>query len=84
MEGKEEVWMSHGDHVATIPKDFEVYGVSENAPFAIIGNDKKHFYGVQFHPESVASTFGHELLLNFKGTTLEHMEKHNLWEVASN
>ena len=23
-EGKEEVWMSHGDHVSSIPKDFEV------------------------------------------------------------
>ena len=23
-EGKEEVWMSHGDHVASIPEDFEV------------------------------------------------------------
>ncbi len=64
-EGKEEVWMSHGDHVATIPKDFEVYGVSENAPFAIIGNEKKHFYGVQFHPEVIHTLNGKILIKNF-------------------
>ncbi len=64
-KGKEEVWMSHGDHVATIPKDFEVYGVSENAPFAIIGNEKKHFYGVQFHPEVFHTLNGKVLIKNF-------------------
>ena len=42
--------MSHGDHVSKIPINFEVYGESENAPFAIIGDIKKHFYAVQFHP----------------------------------
>ena len=57
--------MSHGDHVATIPKDFEVYGVSENAPFAIIGNEKKHFYGVQFHPEVIHTLNGKVLIKNF-------------------
>ena len=64
-EEKEEVWMSHGDHVASIPKDFEVYGVSENAPFAIIGNEKKHFYGVQFHPEVFHTLNGKVLIKNF-------------------
>jgi len=64
-DGKEKVWMSHGDHVATIPKDFKVYGVSENAPFAIIGNEKKHFYGVQFHPEVFHTLNGKILIKNF-------------------
>ena len=64
-EEKEEVWMSHGDHVSSIPRDFEVYGVSENAPFAIIGNEKKHFYGVQFHPEVFHTLNGKKLIKNF-------------------
>ena len=64
-QGKEEVWMSHGDHVATIPRDFEVYGISENAPFAIVGNEKKHFYGVQFHPEVFHTLNGKVLIKNF-------------------
>ncbi len=62
---KEEVWMSHGDHVASIPKDFKVYGISENAPFAIIGNAKKHIYGVQFHPEVFHTLNGKLLIKNF-------------------
>ena len=57
--------MSHGDHVATIPENFEVYGVSENAPFAIVGNEKKHFYGVQFHPEVIHTINGKVLIKNF-------------------
>ena len=64
-EGKEEVWMSHGDHVSSIPKDFEVFGTSENAPFAIIGNRKKHIYGVQFHPEVFHTLNGKVLIKNF-------------------
>ena len=64
-QGKEEVWMSHGDHVAKIPRDFKVYGISENAPFAIVGNEKKHFYGVQFHPEVIHTLNGKELIKNF-------------------
>ena len=64
-EGKEEVWMSHGDHVSSIPNDFKVYGISENAPFAIIGNVRKHFYGVQFHPEVFHTLNGKVLIKNF-------------------
>jgi GMP synthase (glutamine-hydrolyzing) (EC 6.3.5.2) len=33
--GKEQVWMSHGDHVSEIAPGFAVYGTSPNAPFAI-------------------------------------------------
>ena len=34
-EGREQVWMSHGDHVSRIAPGFKVYGTSPNAPFAI-------------------------------------------------
>ena len=61
----EQVWMSHGDHVSSIPNNFEVFGESENAPFAIIGDNKKHFYAVQFHPEVVHTLKGKRLIKNF-------------------
>ena len=61
----EQVWMSHGDHVSKVPDGFKVYGKSENAPFAIIGNISKHFYAVQFHPEVVHTPNGLILIKNF-------------------
>ena len=64
-EGPEQVWMSHGDHVSEIAPGFEVYGTSPNAPFAIIGDPKRHFYAVQFHPEVHHTPKGTRLLENF-------------------
>ena len=65
-EGKaEEVWMSHGDNVAKLAPGFEVFGQSPNAPFAIIGNLSKDFYGVQFHPEVHHTPSGRSLFENF-------------------
>lgn len=50
-QDREQVWMSHGDHVAKIAPGFEVYGTSPNAPFAITADVSRNFYAVQFHPE---------------------------------
>ena len=41
---REQVWMSHGDHVSQIAPGFEVYGTSPNAPFAIIADTDRRFY----------------------------------------
>src|SRR3990167_10618828 len=46
-----EVWMSHGDHVVTPPKDFEILASTKDIPIAIMANLKKNWYGLQFHPE---------------------------------
>ncbi len=61
----EQVWMSHGDRVTALPKGFEVVGTSEGAPFAIIADESRKFYGVQFHPEVVHTPHGAELYKNF-------------------
>ena len=57
--------MSHGDHVSLLPKNFRVYASSSNAPFAIIGDEKRKFYGVQFHPEVSHTLNGKILIKNF-------------------
>ena len=62
---REQVWMSHGDRVESLPEGFRVVARSEGAPFAAIANDDKHFYGVQFHPEVVHTPHGAALLKNF-------------------
>ncbi|MFA4994622.1 MAG: glutamine-hydrolyzing GMP synthase [Bdellovibrionales bacterium] len=60
-----QVWMSHGDRVTKIPSGFDVVAVSQNAPFAFIADEKRKFYGVQFHPEVVHTPDGAKLLKNF-------------------
>ncbi|WP_223425764.1 glutamine-hydrolyzing GMP synthase [Tateyamaria pelophila] len=62
---REQVWMSHGDHVSAIAPGFEVYGTSPNAPFAITGDVKRNFYAVQFHPEVHHTPNGAKLYENF-------------------
>ena len=57
--------MSHGDSVIQLPDGFRAVGVSANAPFAVIADDYRRFYGVQFHPEVVHTPEGAELLRCF-------------------
>ncbi|HBZ44145.1 MAG TPA: GMP synthase (glutamine-hydrolyzing) [Maritimibacter sp.] len=63
--GREQVWMSHGDHVSEIAPGFEVYGTSPNAPFAITADLDRRFYAVQFHPEVHHTPNGKTFYENF-------------------
>ena len=63
--GREQVWMSHGDRVVRLPDGFRPVATSEGAPFAIVADDVRRFYGVQFHPEVVHTPHGHDLIRNF-------------------
>ncbi|MDG1286250.1 MAG: glutamine-hydrolyzing GMP synthase [Rickettsiales bacterium] len=60
-----QVWMSHGDRITQLPKGFEVIATTEGAPFAAIADEKRHYYGVQFHPEVMHTPDGAKLLHNF-------------------
>ena len=62
---REPVWMSHGDRVTELPPGFTPVAVSEGAPFAVIADDERRFYGVMFHPEVVHTPHGAALLRNF-------------------
>ncbi len=62
---REQVWMSHGDRVIRLPPGFRVVGTSEGAPFAIIADDNRRYYGVMFHPEVVHTPAGGRLLASF-------------------
>ncbi len=62
---RRQVWMSHGDRVTRLPPGFEVIATSENAPFAAIADERRHYYGVQFHPEVMHTPDGAKLLRNF-------------------
>jgi GMP synthase (glutamine-hydrolysing) len=62
---RHQVWMSHGDRVTALPPGFEVVGVSENAPFAMIANERRRIYATQFHMEVAHTPDGAKLLSNF-------------------
>jgi len=62
---REQVWMSHGDRVTALPQGFRTVAVSSGAPFAAIADDRRRFYGLQFHPEVVHTPHGAALLANF-------------------
>ena len=62
---REQVWMSHGDHVAAIAPGFEVFATSPGAPFAITADTTRDFFAVQFHPEVHHTPNGRLIYENF-------------------
>ena len=62
---KNSVWMSHQDIVTKIPRGFRKIASTSNSKFAIISNEKKKLYGVQFHPEVTHTKNGTVILKNF-------------------
>lgn len=62
---RHQVWMSHGDRVTALPEGFKIIATSPNAPYAAISDEKRKYFGVQFHPEVVHTPDGAKLLQNF-------------------
>ncbi|NVK24068.1 MAG: glutamine-hydrolyzing GMP synthase [Gammaproteobacteria bacterium] len=60
-----DVWMSHGDKVKAIPTDFTTVAKTDSCPYAVMSNEEKRFYGVQFHPEVTHTKQGLRILENF-------------------
>ncbi len=59
------MWMSHADSVKVLPQDFVRLAHTDNTSEAAIASHSRSFYGVQFHPEVVHSTFGMVMIRNF-------------------
>ncbi|HEX9960034.1 MAG TPA: glutamine-hydrolyzing GMP synthase [Pyrinomonadaceae bacterium] len=64
IHGEIDVWMSHGDHVVTVPAGFETVARSDGAITAIENTERKIF-GLQFHPEVAHTPQGKEILRRF-------------------
>src|SRR5882757_2651232 len=62
---REPVWMNHGDKITAIPPGFEVVATSDHSPYAVIADEKRKLYGIQFHPEVVHTPRGAEIYKNF-------------------
>jgi GMP synthase (glutamine-hydrolysing) len=60
-----DVWMSHGIEVTKLPSEFELIASTDNCPIAGFVNQKKHYYGLQFHPEVTHTKQGSKILERF-------------------
>jgi GMP synthase (glutamine-hydrolysing) len=74
-----DVWMSHGIEVSKLPKDFELIASTNNCPIAGFANNKKNYFGLQFHPEVTHTKQGIHILERFV-TTICQCEKNWITE----
>ncbi len=63
--GSFPAWMSHGDRIEAMPPGFLRLAETDNAPFAAIGDLRRGYFGVQFHPEVHHTPGGGEMLRRF-------------------
>jgi GMP synthase (glutamine-hydrolysing) len=60
-----KVWMSHGDRITRMPEGFVALAKSGNSPIAAMGDFKRKYFAVQFHPEVHHTPNGTQLLKHF-------------------
>ena len=61
----EQVWMSHGDTVVKMPREFESLAHTDNCPVAAFRHKTKPIYGLQWHPEVIHTEHGMRMLQNY-------------------
>ena len=59
------VWMSHGDQVHELPREFVALATTPTCPYAAARHRTAPFYGVQFHPEVTHTPRGEQVFQNF-------------------
>lgn len=72
------VWNSHGDKLLRLPMGYHAVAATENAPYAVIADEDRRFYGIQFHPEVAHSEEGMTMIKNF---LFEICECHADWQM---
>ncbi|MBT6763638.1 MAG: glutamine-hydrolyzing GMP synthase, partial [Prolixibacteraceae bacterium] len=60
-----QVWMSHGDTIVRLPKNYKVIASTEDVNYAAYKIDDEISYAIQFHPEVYHTSEGKQLLENF-------------------
>jgi len=59
------VWMSHGDQVQVVDKNFIALASTETCPVAAVRHATRPVFGLQFHPEVSHTPQGSQILRNF-------------------
>ncbi|MEA4821851.1 MAG: glutamine-hydrolyzing GMP synthase, partial [Erysipelotrichales bacterium] len=65
LDENQQVWMSHGDEVIELGKDFTNIAKNESCKNSACENIEHKFYGVQFHPEVTNTINGLAIISNF-------------------
>jgi GMP synthase (glutamine-hydrolysing) len=65
LSSKEVVWFSHGDQATKLPTGFVKTASSKSCELSGFADEKRGFYGIQFHPEVTHTVHGIDILKNF-------------------
>ncbi len=60
-----QVWMSHGDTIASLPDKYRITGSTANVKAGAYRIEGEETWGIQFHPEVYHTTEGKQMLENF-------------------
>lgn len=60
-----QVWMSHGDSINKLPKNYSIIGQTKDVAVGAFKVDDEPTFGLQFHPEVYHTTEGSKILKNF-------------------
>lgn len=64
-QGAQQVWMSHGDQVHTLPPGFVCSASGEGCTFAAMENTAARIFALQFHPEVEHTPNGPQIIGKF-------------------
>ncbi len=65
----------HSLHVTELPDCLEGIAWTEDGMLMGVRHRTRPVWGVQFHPESICTEFGHQLLANFRALTEDHQRR---------
>ena len=77
---KLSVWMSHGDYIDNLPKEFKITSRSENGLISSFESANDNIYAVQFHPEVNHTEYGTKILKSFLFNVCKIRNK---WQMGS-
>jgi len=65
LDSSTQVWMSHGDTILELPKDYVLIGSTASVEVAAFRHEEWPIFGLQFHPEVTHSIQGDRIMRNF-------------------
>ena len=64
----------HSLHVSKLSDELERIAWTENGIVMGVRHKSRPIWGVQFHPESICTEYGHQLIENFRSLTSRHLK----------